>query len=76
MVQKIDNRVVNYVFSSKEVTDALVDVLEDRMGVTIPFGAKLALGLSPDSDGLVLTIITNPDGGPPDSDNPEPEKYN
>ena len=65
MVQKIDNRIVNYYFSSKEATEALVDFLVTDADITIPAGAHVALGVSPDGEGLILSVVTNPDGSPP-----------
>lgn len=65
MVQKTDNRITNYHFSSKESTEALVEYLTDGTGIIIPTGAHVALGVAPDGEGLILSVVTSPDGSPP-----------
>lgn len=66
MVQKTDNRITNYHFSSKESTEALVEYLTEDTGITIPMGAHVALGIAPDGEGLILSVVTSPDGSPPE----------
>ena len=57
---------LNYVFESKDVTDALVEFLVKYEEVEIPPDSTVGVSLKPDGSGLVLSIVTGDSMSPSD----------